>query len=163
MTRPAVVVVRDPDCSNDITLYGLPPETRVFDVDLGRSDLYDPGECVEWAHGLMLAVDLDDPGPADEQVLGLVGEMLGRHTVRATFRPEAWQNDVAIEVDPEGPVEWDVTDAFWELTDRQRLQILGEVGAYVFNDNEDWFHDTPGQPEWARQWGGPFTIEIEVV
>lgn len=44
---PLVVVVRDPDASNQIDVYG--GEVLVHDVDLGYMDLRDPDEFLQWA------------------------------------------------------------------------------------------------------------------
>jgi len=60
-------------------------------------------------------------------------------TVR--FHPQAWINDYAVDVDPEGPTDFDVSDS-WKDTDLDDL---------IFS---------PNCPAWARNWNGPFRIEI---
>lgn len=44
-----VIVVRDPDSSNDYTTIGRP--VYCYDVDCGYADLRDPEEFAEWAEG----------------------------------------------------------------------------------------------------------------
>lgn len=44
---PLVVVVRDPDASNDYRVFDGTAET--YDIDLGRSALNDAGEFADWA------------------------------------------------------------------------------------------------------------------
>jgi hypothetical protein len=48
-TKSVVVVVRDPDASNEYRTFGAPVYT--VDMDLGASDLSDPDEFKEWADG----------------------------------------------------------------------------------------------------------------
>jgi hypothetical protein len=54
---PAVLVVRDPDTSDRIELFGLPDNVKVIDVDLGSSfDIgrpasFDETEVRDWASG----------------------------------------------------------------------------------------------------------------
>lgn len=66
-------------------------------------------------------------------------------TVR--FHPQAWQNDYAIPVDPQGPTEWQVEDS----------AVVGvEDDSYESDDLR--FHRNA--PKWCRKWRGPFYIEI---
>lgn len=45
-----VVIIRDPDFSNDIHVFGDEDgAVCAFDIDLGRADLSDPDEFAEWA------------------------------------------------------------------------------------------------------------------
>lgn len=71
----------------------------------------------------------------------------------ATFTPQAWVRDYAIEVDPAGPTEW-VTD-FEGLTREQSEAIL-ETG----HDTSDLLKEDPAAPEWVRDWPGPFEIHV---
>jgi hypothetical protein len=74
----------------------------------------------------------------------------------ARFSPEAWVNDYAIPVDPEGPTEWEVTPAYLtELTARYGPELLCE-SSY---EADELRHD-PAAPEWIREWRGPFTVYI---
>lgn len=43
-----IIVVRDPDASNDYKVFG-PNDTQIVDVDLGYADLSDADEFDEWA------------------------------------------------------------------------------------------------------------------
>lgn len=66
---------------------------------------------------------------------------------RAIFHPQAWQNDYAVPVDPEGPTEFDVGDVPDDMAD---------------NSNEsDALSQHPNAPAWVKNWPGPFYIEIE--
>lgn len=42
-----VVVIRDPDASNDIAVFG-DDEATIVDIDLGHMDLSDPEEFEDW-------------------------------------------------------------------------------------------------------------------
>lgn len=62
------------------------------------------------------------------------------------FHPQAWINDYAVAVDPEGPTEFFV-----------------EFGGELPDDDSyesDEFRELDGAPEWVRNWSGPFYIEI---
>ena len=81
----------------------------------------------------------------------------------ARFQPEAWLNDCAIAVDPDGPTEWDCT-AF--VTPDVRAYLDGcvkrrddDLTSGVLDD-DDVFIDDPAAPEWVRRWRGPFTIQV---
>jgi hypothetical protein len=86
----------------------------------------------------------------------------------ATFEPQAWINDYAVPVDPQGPTTWDCT-AFvqnppeWvgkDLEARVRKGIRQE-GAWL--DKDDMLVNDPEAPDWIRAWAehGPFTITVE--
>jgi hypothetical protein len=62
------------------------------------------------------------------------------------FHPQAWVNDHAIAVDPEGESEWDV----------------GEGPAHLKSnsDESDNLRHHPNAPAWVRAWRGPFFIGI---
>ena len=64
----------------------------------------------------------------------------------AIFHPQAWQNDYAIEVDPEGEIAFSV----------------GEVSETIEDDTyeSDELRSHPNAPEWVKDWTGPFYIEI---
>lgn len=72
---------------------------------------------------------------------------------KVTFHPQAWQNDYAVPVDPEGETEFvvpceDATD------DKGKL----------LSDNSwesDVLKDHPNAPEWIKSWNGPFYITLE--
>ena len=42
----------------------------------------------------------------------------------ATFTPQAWVRDNAIEVDPEGPTQWNCTEELLKLKPEAREQII---------------------------------------
>jgi len=79
--------------------------------------------------------------------------------ISATFHPQAWQSDYAIDVDPEGETSWTVSPAF-----------LAELQAKLKNparlledstDESDYLREDPAAPAWVRDWHGPFWVEVE--
>ncbi len=90
----------------------------------------------------------------------------GAFTYRATFSPQAWINDQAVPVDPEGPTEWDCTAfvdddtlAYLKRTANLRGENLDDLVDGVI-DNDDVFKSDPAAPEWIRNWSGPYTIRV---
>lgn len=67
-------------------------------------------------------------------------------TLTATFRPEAWQNDYAIPVDPEGETSWTV-DADELEPDQSDLDYLSQ---------------SRRAPAWVKDWGGPYEVDLEI-
>ncbi len=67
--------------------------------------------------------------------------------VRLRFQPQAWVDDYAIPVDPEGETEWTVDiskiafDFYEDHYSRDHLRYEGNA------------------PEWVQQWEGPFEVE----
>ena len=66
--------------------------------------------------------------------------------MRVTFHPQAWMNGYAVSVDAEGPTTWEV----------------GNLPPGIEDDSFDsdrliWSENAP---QWVRDWGGPFWIEI---
>ena len=79
----------------------------------------------------------------------------------ATFTPEAWVKDQAIEVDAEGETSWDCSPY---LTGRFG-QMLPEVeealsGRGEWRDESDVLKHDPSAPAWVREWSGPFSIVV---
>ncbi|TXI53143.1 hypothetical protein [Mycolicibacterium mageritense] len=70
---------------------------------------------------------------------------------QAVFRPQAWINNHATDVDPEGETHWNITD------DDARLALpeATRIGADL-----DYLKDHANAPEWVRTWRGPFFIEL---
>jgi hypothetical protein len=79
---------------------------------------------------------------------------------QATFHPQAWVNDYAVEVDPEGETQWEVTEGEIEAVckeydvDRQRAM---ESDQY----ESDQFRFSQNAPQWVRDWPGPFYISFD--
>ena len=72
----------------------------------------------------------------------------------AKFHPQAWVNDNAIEVDPEGPTEWDVTD---------RIVAMSREKAIALEDDQndtDYLAWDDNAPKWIQDWQGPFYVEV---
>lgn len=65
---------------------------------------------------------------------------------KAIFHPQAWINDNAYDVDPLGPTEWEVGDVPEDL----------EGNSY----ESDELREHENAPMWAREWSGPFWVEI---
>jgi len=73
-------------------------------------------------------------------------------TVEARYEPQAWQNDYAVDVDPEGPTAIDIT---WEVL------TMGRDEAESFQDNRDFTEsliDALMAPKWIRDRQGPSAI-----
>lgn len=67
----------------------------------------------------------------------------------ARFTPQAWVNDYAVDVDPEGPTEWKVSEAF-----------AAEFAGVTDSADLDDLKDDPAAPEWVREFQGPFEIHV---
>mgnify|MGYP001381100331 CR=1 FL=1 len=95
-------------------------------------------------------------------------DTLVRTRFQARFSPQAWVNDHAIDVDPQGPTTWDATDAVASMPAEYRDQLVNEIDADdPFGWGEaldawDWLHDDPNAPQWVRDWSGPFSIWVSV-
>jgi hypothetical protein len=70
--------------------------------------------------------------------------------IKCTFTPQAWVNDYAISVDPEGPTEWEMEFAGTELPDDNSYE-------------SDDLRDSPEAPDWVREWSGPFYVSVELL
>lgn len=81
----------------------------------------------------------------------------------AKFHPQAWVRDYAIEVDAEGPTQWDCTALASQpymadyLSEMTRWFSRGD--GWVL-DASDVFKEDPAAPEWVHEWHGPFDILI---
>lgn len=65
----------------------------------------------------------------------------------ASFRPQLWQNDYAVPVDPQGETDW-------------------KVYAHELEPGEDvldYLRHSRNAPEWVRDWSGPFEVDLEIV
>lgn len=66
--------------------------------------------------------------------------------VRVRFQPQAWVNDNAMDVDPEGPAEWFVSK---------------ETAADIPSSNDlDFVRGDDFAPKWVADWSGPFEITV---
>lgn len=74
----------------------------------------------------------------------------------ARFQPEAWVNDVAVDIDPSGEQEWTVSDA--HVADAARIVFDGTWDRGL--DRDDELIDDPAAPAWIREHDGPFTITV---
>lgn len=66
--------------------------------------------------------------------------------MRVRFHPQAWINDRAIEVDPQGETEWEVE------------VVVDDVEDDTYESDELRLHENA--PEWVKDWTGPFFIEV---
>ena len=69
--------------------------------------------------------------------------------IQCTFYPQAWQNDYAIPVDPEGPVTWTTN---WP--DDKPLPPPDD------DYESDKLAREPDAPLWIQNWSGPFYVEV---
>lgn len=75
-------------------------------------------------------------------------------SITAKFHPQAWVHDYALDVDAEGPTEWDVTEA---------VLAMGREKALALADDDydtDYLRFVPNAPKWIREWNGPFYVEV---
>lgn len=78
----------------------------------------------------------------------------------ATFNPEAWVNDYAYPVDPQGEQSWDCTSYIGTILSPEEIeQFLTGHETY----NTDCVRDDPNAPAWVRDWSGPFNIDLTEV
>jgi ABC-type metal ion transport system substrate-binding protein len=75
--------------------------------------------------------------------------------VCATFVPEAWQNNNAVEVDPEGETEIDITAEVLAMGKEKALQLKDK------SLDVDAFQHAAMVPKWIKNWHGPFSIHVE--
>ena len=61
-------------------------------------------------------------------------------------KTQVWINDLAMEVDPEGPIEWEVGDVPDDMQDDDYPS--------------DGLHFHKNAPQWVQDWAGPFWVEI---
>jgi len=86
---------------------------------------------------------------------------MSRFTAR--FYPEAWVRNNAVEVDAEGPQEWDCTVFASTAENTEYLEDMrtwfSEHDGWVL-DADDVFKNDPAAPQWVREWRWPFTIKV---
>lgn len=73
----------------------------------------------------------------------------------AVFTPQAWVNGWPIEVDPEGPTEWDVTAA---IAGPKFNGVVPRADDYPSDD----LRFEANAPQWVKDWSGPFYIEVRI-
>ena len=73
----------------------------------------------------------------------------------ATFHPQAWIRDNAVEVDAEGETSWDCSEFLASAPADWREATLARG-----RDYDDILRDDPNAPEWVREWRGPFDTEV---
>ncbi len=106
--------------------------------------------------GLLAAhADHPDPRVRDKVTRIVTDAAVDGRRLRVRFTPQAWMNDHAVEVDAEGPVEWDASPVGIDALQSSGNPDLSDALAY-----EPWFTDDPATPAWIRAWTGPFHIEV---
>lgn len=78
------------------------------------------------------------------------------HQYRAHFTPQMWLNDHALDVEPQGPTSWIVSEKM--LGEAARIVAAGFADGL---DCDDVLINDPAAPEWVRDWDGPFSIFVE--
>ncbi len=68
----------------------------------------------------------------------------------ATFTPQSWVNNTAMEVDPEGETTW--------IVDPDEIEPGMEVPD---SDESDDLRFSRHAPTWVREWRGPFYVTLE--
>ena len=73
----------------------------------------------------------------------------------ATFQPQAWVKDQAIDVDAEGETSWDCS-AYLSRRVADRLPQVEEAlaGQGEWRDESDVLRNDPNAPQWVREWSG---------
>lgn len=74
----------------------------------------------------------------------------------AIFHPQAWVNDWALEVDPEGETEFDVGPEIRAMGREKALTLLTDD-----NYDTDELRTATNAPDWVKNWSGPFRIEVK--
>ena len=74
--------------------------------------------------------------------------------ILAKFYPQAWVNDYAIDVDPEGDTEWDATPEILAMTVADRIKL--KDNSYETDDLQYGVN----APQWVANWSGPFYITV---
>jgi len=107
------------------------------------------------AHGVREEKDFFPPAGSSSDIHI---EPQERSTHRATFHPQAWWvGDNAIEVDPQGATEWDVSPSYLASLVAQHGDEALEDSTYP---SDELHHDTAA-PEWVRDWSGPFYVSLQ--
>jgi hypothetical protein len=94
--------------------------------------------------------NIDDDGKSLDEDATVEGD----RRILATFHPQAWQNDYAIDVDPEGETDFDVTD---------EILAMGKEKAVALKDDQyetDALRYAKAAPKWVQDWNGPFYVEV---
>lgn len=126
------------DAPTAFVVFDLPMAAREQGLDYGTALFADQNELFAFA----LSSDLDKAMPEWRTCAHPATECL----ITAHIRPEAWFRDNAIEVDPQGAVDWDI-DAD-ELDPTQ--------------PDLDYLKSSRKAPNWVREWTGPFTITMTI-
>jgi hypothetical protein len=75
--------------------------------------------------------------------------------IMAEFVPQAWLNDHAIAVDPQGDTMFDVTDDILKLGREKALQLRDD------QHETDHLRHAATAPQWVKDWSGPFVVNVE--
>jgi len=82
----------------------------------------------------------------------LLQPVADRERIMADFTPEAWIRDYAVQVDPAGETEIDVT---------YEMLLLGKDAASQLTSGDcDHLKEAVRVPAWIADWAGPFTIRV---
>lgn len=82
---------------------------------------------------------------------------------RATFYPQAWINDYAVDVDPEGEQEWEPADQEACAAIVAEERAAGNSWKMSVLDRDDVLQEDANAPEWVKRWRGPFSIMVDEV
>ncbi len=74
--------------------------------------------------------------------------------ITATFHPEAWINDHAVEIDPLGPTTFDVSDYLLETYKEEAILSLKD-GSHETDELRDL------GPQWVKDWNGPYRVSVQ--
>lgn len=99
--------------------------------------------------------NISDPDKQTYSALDEIDFMWEAMEVTARFHPQAWVNDYAIDADPDGPVEFDVTPEVMAMGEDMARAVSNDTG------DSDNLRDAMNAPAWIKEWSGPFWIEVE--
>ena len=73
----------------------------------------------------------------------------------ATFHPQVWVNNHAVDVDAQGECQFDVNEYVSALGEEKALAIKD------YSDSSDDLVSFAQAPDWAKNWPGPFFVTVE--
>lgn len=155
--RTLTFVVRMPD--------DLSPDQEDFYLEDGRRLLTDD-EVMFWGSEDGITPKALELG-ADPALWAASDEVPAQSEIEASFAPQAWQNDYAVPVDPQGETKWYISVSSAEnlFNDKLELYEFGSAtpirGLNVVHDL-DWLKADFYAPEWVKNWQGPFDIYVRV-
>lgn len=155
---PASVPSAVPSARSLMTCPGC--RKRGVNLRLGREDHWACRYCHWFAYSAG-ADQVDVEGRIALRARNLLHPSAPRTRFWATFIPQAWVRDHAVDVDPHGEQSWVVSDGLVPAAAQviARVSLAEVVGDGVL-DTDDRLAVDPAAPTWVREWSGPFRIHV---